>query len=256
MPRIERDSSKMGQSKIDQRVDQPQKATLPILSENVSPDLSSGDASSPTQPSDYEALPYAPAKRGHPLGAIIDEEKKKLVEEARGKGLIERLPFGQREVIEQRYPSEGSPKTLEEIGRGAHVTRERIRQKETQAFRNIQRLKEGEPLLIGGTHTDVDTSEVVRLYVEEEKTETEIAHLMSCGHSTISSRLRAAGVPTRSSGRRRVKVNVELLALQYFTQGMRATDIAKALGISSYTVYGRLKEAGYQTRRIGRPRKK
>src|SRR3990167_3858137 len=72
----------------------------------------------------------------------------------------------------------------------------------------------------------------------EEKTMREIADLMTCSKDVISGRLRAAGTPTRR-GRRKIKININLLARQYIAEEMSADEIAKPLDISAKTVLQR-----------------
>jgi RNA polymerase primary sigma factor len=57
------------------------------------------------------------------------------------------LPERERKVIEMRYGLNGSsPKTLEEVGRAFCVTRERIRQIESNTLRKLQKLPEAQRL--------------------------------------------------------------------------------------------------------------
>ncbi len=180
-----------------------------------------------------------------------------LVREAREKGFIDKLPSGIQEVLEQRYPQEGRPITLLDIGSDMQITKERVRQKEASALRRIKRLLEGKRQTEGEPRGDIDVNEVIRLYIEEKKTMIEIANLMDCSFSTISNRLKAAGVPTRSRGRIRVETDINLLVWQYFVQEMSSREIARPSGISHKTVLNRLEEEGYQMRRrTRRPRKK
>lgn len=197
----------------------------------------------------------------HPVGtpgAIIDEERRKLVEEAREKDLINKLPLGQREVIEKRYPPEREPpKTLEEIGIDRSVTRESVRQQEVKALRRITRLLEGKEQTVerGKSRKDVDENEVVRLYTAENKTQDEIANIMACNQSLISRLLNKAGVSIRLGGRKKTEININLLAWKYYTEERSTAEIARQLGVSKDIVINRLKDGGYKVRR-GRPRKK
>jgi RNA polymerase primary sigma factor len=60
------------------------------------------------------------------------------------------LPRREREVLELRYGLNGRrPLTLEEVGRAFGVTRERIRQIETNTLKKLQRLPEAQPLRQG-----------------------------------------------------------------------------------------------------------
>ncbi|MCL5113787.1 MAG: hypothetical protein M1372_01290 [Patescibacteria group bacterium] len=58
-------------------------------------------------------------------------------------------------------------------------------------------------------------------------------------------------------GRPRVEIDINLVARQYFFQGMSLKEIAGPLGVSDRTLLNRLREAGRQSKgRTGRPRKK
>jgi len=60
------------------------------------------------------------------------------------------LPRREREVLELRYGLSGQrPLTLEEVGQAFGVTRERIRQIETNTLKKLQRLPEAQPLRQG-----------------------------------------------------------------------------------------------------------
>ncbi len=55
------------------------------------------------------------------------------------KDVLDTLTDREREVIEQRFGlRDGSPRTLEEVGRQFSVTRERIRQIEAKALRKLR----------------------------------------------------------------------------------------------------------------------
>ena len=57
------------------------------------------------------------------------------------------LPERERQVIELRYGLTGQePLTLEEVGRAFGVTRERVRQIETNTLRKLKRLPEAQRL--------------------------------------------------------------------------------------------------------------
>ena len=57
------------------------------------------------------------------------------------------LGYRERRVIELRYGLVGEhPRTLDELGRTFNVTRERIRQIETQSLKKLQHLPEAQTL--------------------------------------------------------------------------------------------------------------
>ena len=65
-----------------------------------------------------------------------DQDKKKLLDE-----LLQELPEREEKILRMRYGlDDGKPKTLEEVGRECHVTRERIRQIEANAIRRLQNM--------------------------------------------------------------------------------------------------------------------
>ncbi|OGH37718.1 MAG: hypothetical protein A3B44_00420 [Candidatus Levybacteria bacterium RIFCSPLOWO2_01_FULL_38_21] len=192
-------------------------------------------------------------RRGYIKGVpVLKPANVELVRAGEEKGLIDELPSGLQEVLLQRYPGEGKPRSLSDIGSDTNITREAVRQKEARALRKIRRLLEGKRQTNAGRpRDDIDVNEVVRLYTVEEKTMREIADLMTCSKDVISGRLRAAGTPTRR-GRRKIKININLLARQYIAEEMSADEIAKPLDISAKTVLQRLSEAGVKTRPGGR----
>ena len=56
---------------------------------------------------------------------------------------LEKLSYRERRVLELRYGLGGEhPRTLDEVGRTFNVTRERIRQLESQSLKKLQRLRE------------------------------------------------------------------------------------------------------------------
>jgi len=60
---------------------------------------------------------------------------------------LENLSYRERRVLELRYGLDGEhPRTLDEVGRTFNVTRERIRQIETQSLKKLQNLREAQML--------------------------------------------------------------------------------------------------------------
>jgi len=60
---------------------------------------------------------------------------------------LENLSYRERRVLELRYGLGGEhPRTLDEIGRTFNVTRERIRQIESQSLKKLQNLPEARQL--------------------------------------------------------------------------------------------------------------
>ena len=60
---------------------------------------------------------------------------------------LENLSYRERRVLELRYGLDGEhPRTLDEVGRTFHVTRERIRQIEHQSLKKLETLTETQKL--------------------------------------------------------------------------------------------------------------
>jgi RNA polymerase primary sigma factor len=68
-----------------------------------------------------------------PLEEAADSFRRRSVRRA-----LEDLPERERRIIELRFGLDGEPQSLEAIGKELGLTRERIRQLETQAFRVLQ----------------------------------------------------------------------------------------------------------------------
>jgi RNA polymerase primary sigma factor len=85
---------------------------------------------------------------------IADEQAEspyeRAVENLREEALrnaLANLSYRERRVIELRYGLAGEhPRTLDEVGRAFNVTRERIRQIETQSLKKLQHLPEAQAL--------------------------------------------------------------------------------------------------------------
>jgi RNA polymerase primary sigma factor len=75
-----------------------------------------------------------------------DRAVETLTNEALGKAL-ENLSYRERRVLELRYGlGDQQPRTLDEVGRTFNVTRERIRQIETQSLKKLQSLRQTQQL--------------------------------------------------------------------------------------------------------------
>jgi RNA polymerase sigma factor (sigma-70 family) len=73
--------------------------------------------------------------------AVLDVLQQRAIRD-----LVQRLPARQRAVIEMRFPSDGEPKRLADIGALLGVTRERARQIESQALAALGRMPEAQAL--------------------------------------------------------------------------------------------------------------
>jgi RNA polymerase primary sigma factor len=77
-------------------------------------------------------------------GALPEEEVAVSLREDALRRAVEKLPEREQEVIKLRYGlnGDGSPKSLEEIGRRLELTRERVRQIETKALERLSMARE------------------------------------------------------------------------------------------------------------------
>ena len=68
------------------------------------------------------------------------DESARSVRDAAVRRVVAELPERQRRVLELRFGLDGEPKSLEAIGRELGITRERVRQVETEAMRALEQL--------------------------------------------------------------------------------------------------------------------
>ena len=94
-------------------------------------------------------LPLTDDKSANSLGDLIEDSEANpelgsisdLIEQDLVNSLLDKLKAREQEVIRMRFGLEdGEERTLREIGEKLNVTRERIRQLETEAIRRLQRL--------------------------------------------------------------------------------------------------------------------
>ena len=94
-------------------------------------------------------LPLTDDKGANSLGDLIEDSEanpelgsiSELIEQDLVNSLLDKLKAREQEVIRMRFGLEdGEERTLREIGEKLNVTRERIRQLETEAIRRLQRL--------------------------------------------------------------------------------------------------------------------
>jgi RNA polymerase primary sigma factor len=114
----------------------------------------------------------APISLEKPVGDEGDSEFGQLIADERAESPYERaveiltnealrdalakLSYRERRVLELRYGLGGEhPRTLDEVGRTFNVTRERIRQIETQSLKKLQNLREAQQLRDGETASGV-----------------------------------------------------------------------------------------------------
>jgi hypothetical protein len=89
---------------------------------------------------------------------------------------------------------------------------------------------------------DPDPVEVCRLYVQENRTETEIAVMMSVSRARVTAVLRDAGIPRRDS-RKNCPVDPDTLRA-LVRAGATATAVAREHGVSHSTAARWFAEAG------------
>src|SRR6476646_10471056 len=89
---------------------------------------------------------------------------------------------------------------------------------------------------------DPDPIEVGRLYVQEKRTETEIAALLSISRARVSTVLRDAGIPRRDS-RKDCPVDPDTIRA-LVRAGATATAVAREHGVSQATAARWFAEAG------------
>jgi RNA polymerase sigma factor (sigma-70 family) len=81
-----------------------------------------------------EARMMLPSPASDAQGTVIDAERKQQIHE-----VVKTLTYREREVIELRYGLDGGgPRTLEDVGRVLNISKERVRQIEARAIRQLQ----------------------------------------------------------------------------------------------------------------------
>lgn len=96
--------------------------------------------------------------------------------------------------------------------------------------------------------TNLPCEDLRRLYVEQGLGVAAVAALMGRSPSTISNRLRACGIPTRSGRFQARLIPRDLLEQLYSVEALPLPAIAARLGISVGTVHNRRRAYGIPTR--------
>ena len=109
---------------------------------------------------------------------------------------------------------------------------------------------------------DIDINQIKHLYYHEKKSGHEIAEILDCPVRVIYDRMKKNGMQRRSyseahklrhAQKGRNRNDPEIVRL-YFEEHLTLAEVGKRLGISFYTVRGRLIAMGYERRKGGRPR--
>ena len=168
----------------------------------IFPELSQGPFELPQAIS-----PISESSEGPKVGRV-KRERVGFVRTARERGLIDKLPPDMQEVLRQRYPQEGKPKTLSQIGANLSITAQGVAEKETRALKRIRRLLEGKEQAgrRGRPRVEIDINLVARQYFVKGMSLKEIAESRGVSDRTLLNRLREAGHQSKGrTGRPRKK---------------------------------------------------
>lgn len=95
----------------------------------------------------------------------------------------------------------------------------------------------------------LDEDEIVRLYVQEHKSTTEIGRLLGVDRSVILNRLVRLGVERRTSGEaHRLSLDDSEIVRLYVDERMSTVEIAHRLGTNDVTILKRLRACGVERR--------
>jgi len=89
-----------------------------------------------------------------------------------------------------------------------------------------------------------EINEIINLYVNENKSATELAKLYKCTPSTILSYLRNSNIEIKSSGHWHKKVELEDIKYDYEVLKLSTTKIAEKYNMNPVSVWERLKKGG------------
>ena len=107
--------------------------------------------------------------------------------------------------------------------------------------------------------TDIPCDELRKKYLDEGKSEADIAKEYGCGTSSIGRRRTECGIPARRGAsavqiKRRVSIDRETLEQLYITKGMSEKEIGAIVGHDPRTVRQRLRDHGIPSRKRQMPR--
>jgi transposase len=91
-----------------------------------------------------------------------------------------------------------------------------------------------------------EISEIINLYVNENKSATAISKLYNCTPSTILNHLNNNNIKTKNSGHWHKKVEFEVIKYDYEILKLSTTKIAEKYGMNPVSVWERLKKGGVQ----------
>ncbi len=95
----------------------------------------------------------------------------------------------------------------------------------------------------------LNEDEIIRLYIEERKSSTEIAQQFGVDRSVILDRLEARGIPRRTSGEtQQLPLDENEIVRQYIEERKSTCEIARQLGTNDVTILKRLKKQGVERR--------
>jgi DNA-binding CsgD family transcriptional regulator len=135
-------------------------------------------------------------------------------------------------LLQKWYVKEG--KSTREIGKIIGCSREPVRLKCKQF---------GIPLRPFAKKTvEIDKPTLHRLYIEEEKTVTEVASIFNCSTPTILRKARQYDIKLRPRGGKKVDIDESTLRRLYVKEGKSVAEIAKAFNCAVSTVSQRVKE--------------
>ena len=98
------------------------------------------------------------------------------------------------------------------------------------------------------TRIKMDCEELRRLYEEDLLGVVALAQRYRCSATTISNRLRACGIKTRSARFQPIQVSQEKLRHMYEVERLPVKEIAHRLGVSTSTIGNRRRKFGIPVR--------
>ena len=84
------------------------------------------------------------------------------------------------------------------------------------------------------------------LYIKQNKSTHAIARIVRCSSETIANRCREYGIKLKGQGKRKKKIDKEVLVRLYVSEGKTITEITKVLGCSYSKVRNCCLEYGIQ----------
>lgn len=97
-------------------------------------------------------------------------------------------------------------------------------------------------------YSHIKTEDIIKLYVSDKRTTTQIAEMFGISRHTVYKRLKRAGINTKH-GHGRIDVSTEDIIDMYIVRNIKLKEIAEHFDVSYWTVIDRLHKAGI-TKRI------